>query len=66
MQLTCLSECKRNDEVESKIIYSIIKKQPKRADHYFILSITNQEDPYTFKYTVDEILPGTFIKSTSF
>lgn len=60
--LAYLSRAKKNDEVESKIIYSIIKKQPKRADHYFILSIINQEDPYTFKYTVDEILPGTIFK----
>ncbi|SDQ75104.1 KUP system potassium uptake protein [Chryseobacterium soldanellicola] len=60
--LAYLSRAKRNDEVESKIIYSIIKKQPKRADHYFILSIVNQEDPFTFKYTVDEILPGTVYK----
>ena len=60
--LAYLSRAKRNDEVESKIIYSIIKKQPKRADHYFILSIINQEDPYNFKYSVDEILPGTIYK----
>ncbi|WP_407405946.1 KUP/HAK/KT family potassium transporter [Chryseobacterium sp.] len=60
--LAYLSRAKRNDEIESKIIYSIIKKQPKRADHYFILSIVNQEDPYTFKYTIDEILPGTIYK----
>lgn len=60
--LAYLSRAKRNDEIESKIIYSIIKKQPKRADHYFILNITNQEDPYTFKYIVDEVLPGTIYK----
>lgn len=60
--LVFLSRAKRTDEVESKIIYSIIKKQPKRADHYFILNIINQEDPYTFNYTVDEILPGTIYK----
>ncbi|KQT17016.1 potassium transporter Kup [Chryseobacterium sp. Leaf404] len=60
--LAYLSRAKYNDEIESKIIYSIVKKQPKRADHYFILSIINQEDPYTFKYTVEEILPGTIYK----
>lgn len=60
--LAYLSRAKRNDEIESKIIYSIIKKQPKRADHYFILTITNQEDPYTFKYAIDEVLPGTIYK----
>ncbi len=57
--LAFLSRAKKADEVESKIIYSIMRKQPKRADHYFILNITNQEDPYTSKYTVDEVMPGT-------
>ena len=60
--LAFLSRAKRPDELEAKIIYSIIRKQPKRADHYFILSINNQEDPYTFKYYVDEIMPGTIFK----
>ncbi|AZI32644.1 KUP/HAK/KT family potassium transporter [Kaistella carnis] len=60
--LAFLSRAKNHDEVESKIIYSIIRKQPKRADHYFILNITNQEDPYTFKYTIDEIMPGTIYR----
>ncbi|MGA9211432.1 KUP/HAK/KT family potassium transporter [Kaistella sp.] len=57
--LAFLSRAKREDEVEAKIIYSILRKQPKRADHYFILNIVNQEDPFTFKYTIDEIMPGT-------
>ncbi|AZI22110.1 potassium transporter Kup [Chryseobacterium taklimakanense] len=60
--LAFLSRAKMDDEVESKIIYSILRKQPKRADHYFILNIRNQEDPYTFEYTVDEIMPGTIFK----
>ena len=60
--LAYLSRSKKDDEIESKIIYSIIRKQPKRADHYFILNIVNQEDPYTFNYTVDEVLPGTIYK----
>ena len=60
--LAYLSRAEREDEIESKIIYSIIRKQPKRADHYFILSIQNQEDPYTFKYYIDEIMPGTIYR----
>ncbi|TXF75144.1 KUP/HAK/KT family potassium transporter [Chryseobacterium sp.] len=60
--LAFLSRAKREDEIEAKIIYSILRKQPKRADHYFILNIVNQEDPYTFKYTVDEIMPGTIYR----
>lgn len=60
--LIFLSRAKHEGEVESKIIYSIIRKQPKRADYYFILNIINQENPYTFEYSVDEILPGTVYK----
>lgn len=60
--LAFLSRAKRPDEVEAKIIYSIMRNQPKRADHYFILSITNQEDPYTFQYSIDEIMPGTIYR----
>ena len=60
--LAFLSRAKRQDEIESKILYSIIRKQPKRADHYFILNIINQEDPYTFKYYVDEVMPGTIYR----
>ena len=60
--LAFLSRAKLENEIEAKIIYSILRKQPKRADHYFILNILNQEDPFTFKYTVDEIMPGTIYK----
>lgn len=60
--LAFFSRAKRENEVESKIIYSIIRSQPKRADHYFILNIVNLEDPYTFTYNVEEISPGTIYK----
>ena len=60
--LAFLSRAKKEDEVESKIIYSIMRSQPKRADHYFILNIINQEDPFTFKYSIDEVMPGTVYK----
>ena len=60
--LAFISQTKRENEIEAKIIYSILRKQPKRADHYFILNIVNQEDPFTFKYTVDEIMPGTIYR----
>ncbi len=60
--LAFLSRAKKEDEIEAKIIYSILRKQPKRADHYFILNIINQEDPFTFKYTIDEIMPGTIYR----
>lgn len=60
--LAFLSRAKKEEDIEAKIIYSILRKQPKRADHYFILNIVNQEDPFTFKYSVDEIMPGTIYR----
>lgn len=39
--------------VESKLLYSIINKQPKRADHYWIIRIEHTDTPYTLDYSVD-------------
>ena len=60
--LAYFSRAKNTQEIESKIIYSMIRSQPKRADHYFILNIVNHEDPYTYEYKIDEILPGTIYR----
>jgi KUP system potassium uptake protein len=49
-------------ELESKIIYSIFRKHPKRANTYFLLHVDNDEAPNTFEYTVNQIIPGTLIK----
>ncbi len=48
--------------IESKIIYSIFRKHPKRANTYFLLHVEDDDAPNTFQYTVDQILPGTLIK----
>lgn len=44
--------------VESKLIYSIINKYPKRADHYWIIHVENLDEPDTLTYTVSEPIPG--------
>lgn len=46
----------RSNMVESKLLYSIINKQPKRADHYWILRIEYTDQPYTLDYTVDTMV----------
>ncbi|MDE7146642.1 MAG: potassium transporter Kup, partial [Duncaniella sp.] len=45
--------------IESKLIYSIINKQPKRADHYWIIHIENVDAPETLEYSVKVIVPQT-------
>jgi len=49
-------------EIESKIIYSIFRKHPKRANTYFLLHIIDDESPNTFEYKVNQIIPGILIK----
>jgi len=50
------------EQVESKIIYSIFNKQPKRADTYWFLHVNIVDQPDTFTYVVSHIIPGTLIK----
>jgi KUP system potassium uptake protein len=49
-------------EVESKVTYSILQKQPKRADIYWFLHIHVDDQPYTMQYKVDIIVPQDVIK----
>lgn len=42
--------------IESKLLYSIVNKQPKRADHYWLLHIENCDSPYTLEYDVRTVL----------
>jgi len=50
------------DQVESKIIYSIFHKQPKRASTYWFLHIDRTDEPDTFGYKVKHIIPGVLIR----
>jgi len=52
----------RIDQVESKVIFSIFHKQPKRADTYWFLHLDRIDDPDTFEYTVTHIIPGILIR----
>lgn len=44
--------------VESKLIYSIVNKSPKRADHYWIIHVEGTDAPDTLTYSVREVVPG--------
>lgn len=57
--LIYLSHAPGNGTVESKIIYSIINKQPKRADHYWMIHIDHTDEPDTLRYVVNEVIPST-------
>ena len=50
------------DQVESKVIYSIFQKQPKRANTYWLLHIDIRNEPYAFEYRVTPIIPRVLIR----
>lgn len=54
-----LSRARDASMVESKLVYSIINKQPKRADHYWILRVEFTDSPDTLEYERSILIPGT-------
>lgn len=60
--LVYITKSSKPMQIESKIIYSIFRKHPKRANTYFLLHVENDDVPDTFKYKVTHIIPGTLIK----
>ncbi len=60
--LVYIIKANRHDQVESKVIYSIFNKQPKRADTYWLLHVNGVDDPNRFEYEVTEIIPGILIR----
>lgn len=60
--LVYIIKANRQDQVESKVIYSIFSKQPKRADRYWLLHIDMVDEPNRFEYQVNHIIPGVLIR----
>ena len=60
--LVYVTKANKKTEIESKIIYSIINKQPKRADVYWFLHVDVMDSPDTFEYEVTHFVPGRVMK----
>jgi KUP system potassium uptake protein len=60
--LVYIIRANRYDQVESKVIYSIFKKLPKRADTYWFLHVNKVNEPNRFDYEVTQIIPGILIR----
>ena len=60
--LVFLTKANKDTDIESKIIYSIINKQPKRADLYWLLHVDILDDPHVLEYRIHHLVPGTLIK----
>lgn len=50
--------------VDDKLVYSIINKQPKRADHYWLLNLEFVDTPDTLEYTFTPLVKDTLFRVT--
>jgi KUP system potassium uptake protein len=60
--LVYIIKANRQEQVESKVIYSIFNKQPKRADRYWFLHIDKVDEPNRIEYKVNHIIPDILIR----
>jgi KUP system potassium uptake protein len=60
--LVFLTTAKHPKKVESKVLYSILQTQPKRADVYWFVHIQTTDEPYTLQYEVNTIAPDDVYK----
>jgi KUP system potassium uptake protein len=60
--LVYLTSADRKDEIETKIIYSIMQKQPKRADIYWFVHVEVMDEPNTMSYKIDHIVQNDVIR----
>ncbi|HTD40575.1 MAG TPA: KUP/HAK/KT family potassium transporter, partial [Mucilaginibacter sp.] len=61
-QLVYLTSANFDSEIESKIVYSILQKQPKRADVYWLVHVDVLDEPYKKEYTVNFLVPNKVIR----
>lgn len=50
--------------VDDKLLYSIINKQPKRADHYWLINLEFVDTPDTLEYNCSTLIKGTLFSIT--
>ena len=60
--LVYLTNASKDDEVERKVIYSILNKQPKRAEIYWFINVLVTDEPYTLEYKVNNVMPDQVVK----
>ena len=48
--------------IETKILYSIFNKNPKRANTYWLLHVHITDEPHTLEYSVEKIIPGVLVR----
>ncbi len=60
--LVYMTNANRVDEIEEKVLYSILQKRPKRADIYWFIHVNILNEPYKTEYKVTEIVKDDIIR----
>ncbi len=60
--LVFLTKANKSTDIETKIIYSMLNKQPKRADVYWLLHVDILDDPHVLEYRITHLIPDILIK----
>jgi len=60
--LVFLTKANKSTDIETKIIYSLLNKQPKRADVYWLLHVDILDEPHILEYKITQLIPNILIK----
>jgi len=60
--LIYMTNAGKADEIEEKVMYSILRKRPKRADIYWFIHVNILNEPYKTEYKVTEITEKTIFR----
>ena len=60
--LVYLTRSKNARQIEARILYSILRKKPKRADRYWFLNISLLNEPFGMRYTLETLVPDVAYK----
>ena len=62
--LVYVNHADKEGAVDDKLLYSIINKQPKRADHYWLINLEFADTPDTLEYSCETLVPDTLYRVT--
>ncbi|MCC7303686.1 MAG: KUP/HAK/KT family potassium transporter [Bacteroidia bacterium] len=60
--LVYLTSANKADEIEQKVVHSILQRRPKRADIYWFVHVDVVDEPYRMDYKVIEIVKNDIIR----
>ena len=62
--LVYINHANKEGTVDDKLLYSIINKQPKRADHYWLINMEFVDTPDTLEDDCETLIPNTLYNVT--